>query len=149
MVNPMLLPPGHGADPSWIRWSLEEPWMAFLQEMENGRWPDEPPASALESLRSAGVAVIAVDVEPGGPLTEGAQARYRALLGRSLGAPRDLGVAWVWWLDPGGGGPEGLPDGDAWRAEIRAWRQASVRPEPDTLIRSASALKGGRKANGQ
>jgi len=134
VVNPILLPPGVDPPEDWASWRAEQPLIAWLRAFESGKWPAEPGAAAVRALRDAGVSAIALDVEPGVMLTAAQLSRYRAGLWRHLGPPIDLGCAWVWWLDDAAQPPEGIEDGDAWRVEAEAWKDAHPAPDLDTLI---------------
>jgi len=134
VVNPVLLPPGARPPDDWHDWSKSMPLMQYLGSLERGRSPDDPGAAAVESFREAGITVIALDVEPGASMRASRQNRIRAILGRHLGPPIDLGCALVWWLDPSIPAPPAHPDGKAWRAEAEAWKEAHPAPELDVLI---------------
>ena len=134
VVNPILLPPGVDPPEAWAQWREEQPLIDWLRAFESGTWPSEPGASAVLALQEAGVSAIALDVEPGVMLTDAQLSRYRAGLWRHLGTPIDLGCAWVWWLDPSTPPPEGVADGDTWRAAAAEWKAAHPEPELDTLI---------------
>lgn len=146
LVNPTVLPPGATAPPAWRAWLGKQPLVGYLQAIEAGHWPRDPGAAAVRSLRAAGVTVVAVDAEPGGPLTAGGVNRYRAALSRHLGAPIDLGCALVWWLDDKAPPPAGRADGDDWRARVAAWKAAHPEPDFDTLIDTqlSRPVSGGR-----
>ena len=108
--------------------------MRYLEAFEDGQWPDDPGAEAVRALRAAGVSAIAVDAEPSALLSPGKLARYRAGVGKHLGAPIDLGCALVWWLDTAAPAPQGLEDGEAWRAAAKAWKAAHPAETPPTLM---------------
>jgi hypothetical protein len=134
LVNPILLPPGANYPDAWKDWLEEQELMKWLQRFEEGRWPQEPGADAVRALRAAGVSALAVDAEPGSLLTPGGLSRYKVGLGKHLGPPIDLGCALVWWLDTEVAPPEGIEDGDEWREEATAWKEAHPAPDLDTLI---------------
>lgn len=134
LVNPVLLPPGAETPEAWTAWLAAQPLVAYLQAYEDGQWPEDPGPEAVRALREAGVGAIALDVEPGGPLTPGGINRYRAGLVRHFGEPADLGCVMVWWMDPDVPGPASIPDPEAWRASAIAWKQAHPAPTLDTLI---------------
>jgi len=136
VVNPVLLPPGATMPEAWEPWVQAQPMMRFLKAFEDGEAADAPGADAVIALREAGVSAITADVEPGGVTTAGGVNRYRAVLGRHLGPPIDLGCALVWWLDDEAAPPVGLDDGDAWRVEAAAWKEAHPVPELDTLMQA-------------
>ncbi len=146
VVNPVLLPPGAAMPAEWEPWVDEQPMMQFLKAFEDGESPGDPGADAVNAFREAGVTVILADVEPGGVTSAGGINRYRAVLGRYLGPPIDLGCALVWWLDTEAPPPEGLEDPDAWRVEAATWKEAHPAPELDTLMQptwDAVQRKGG------
>ena len=134
VVNPVLLPPGAKMPEGWEPWMEQTALMKWLRDFEAGEHPSDPGAIAVREARAAGVSVIAADVEPGGMSTAGGVNRYRAAVGKALGPPIDLGCALVWWLDTEAPAPNGLEDGDAWRAEVAAWKEAHPAPELDTLM---------------
>ena len=134
VVNPILLPPGVDPPAAWAQWRATQPLITYFQQFESGTWPAAPDAAAVAALQEAGVSAVALDVEPGVLLTPAQLSRYRAGLFKHLGRPIDLGCAWVWWLDEQVPPPEGI-DGEAWRAEAAAWKEAHPAPELDTLIR--------------
>lgn len=134
LVNPLLLPPSARPPEAWRAWAEASPMMRYLEAFERGRMPEDPGAGAVRALRADGVTVIAVDAEPGGVLSEAGLNRYRAGLGRHLGPPVDLGCALVWWLDTDAPAPQGLADGDAWRAEEKRWKNAHPAPTLRTLM---------------
>ena len=134
VVNPVLLPPGAETPREWGRWLEDQALIRYLIAYEEGDWPPDPGPEAVRSLREAGVGVIAIDVEPGGPLTGGGMNRYRTGLTRHLGPPVDLGCALVWWLDPDTAPPAPHPDPEGFRAEAAAWKEAHPAPALDTLI---------------
>lgn len=142
VVNPILLPPGAQPPPAWLEWQAGQPLMQAIAELEAGRWPQDPGAPAVEALRRAGVSVVVLDTDPGAVQSRGGLNRHRQGLTRLLGPPIDLGCALVWWLDPSAPPPEGLPDGDAWREEARAWKEAHPAPVLDTLISPAQDRGG-------
>ncbi len=134
LVNPLLLPPGARPPERWRTWAQQSPLMRYLESFERGRSPEDPGAAAVRALRADGVSAIAVDAEPGAVLTRAELLRYRAGLGRHLGAPIDLGCALVWWLDTEAPAPRGVDDGDAWRAEAEAWKKLHPVPTLPTLM---------------
>ena len=134
VVNPVLLPPGARPPEAWHQWSKSMDFMQYLGRLERGRNPDDPGAAAVEAMREAGITVIALDVEPGAGMRPSRQNRARAIMGRHLGPPIDLGCALVWWLDPEVPPPTPHPDGKAWRSEAEAWKKANPAPELDVLI---------------
>ena len=137
MVNPMLLPPSVQPPAAWTQWTAEEPLVAWLATIERAPKVEDPGAEAVRSLRQAGVGVIAIDVEPGGALSEGRLQRLRTLVSRHLGPPIDLGCAWVWWLDTDAPPPVAVEDPAAWRAAAKAWKENHPAPRVDTLIAPA------------
>lgn len=134
VVNPVLLPPGVKAPDDWNRWMRAQPFVEYLREFEQGRWPADPGADAIRAFRNAGVSVLALDVEPGGVLSQGGTNRYKAGLTRHLGAPIDLGCALVWWMDGRDTAPEGVEDGDAWRISVARYKELHPNPPIDALI---------------
>ncbi len=142
MVNAILLPPGATPPTAWQDWMDEQPLLVAIAALEEGRWPDDPGAAAVEQLRDAGVAAIVLDTDPGAVLTPGGLARTRAGLSRMLGAPLDLGCALVWWLDADAPPPQPIDDGDAWRAEALRWKEAHPTDSLDTLISPATDRGG-------
>ena len=134
VVNPVLLPPGAAMPEAWEPWVESQEMMRFLKAFEDGESPRQPGADAVEAFREAGVTAILADVEPGGVTSAGGINRYKAVLGRHLGPPIDLGCALVWWLDAEAPPPEALPEPDAWRVEAAEWKEAHPAPELDTLM---------------
>lgn len=134
LVNPVLLPPGAETPQGWGPWLEEQELIRYLTAYEEGVWPDDPGPDAVRALREAGVGVLAVDVEPGGPLTGGGMNRYRTGLTRHFGPPVDLGCALVWWLDPDVPPPAPHPDPEGFREAAAAWKAAHPAPTLDTLI---------------
>ena len=134
VVNSILLPPGIEPPADWTAWRASQPLIGWLEEFESGAWPEAPRAEDVHRLQEAGVSAIALDVEPGVLLTDAQLSRYRAGLWRHLGTPIDLGCAWVWWLDTAAPPPDGLEDGDAWRAAAEAWKAEHPEPVLDTFI---------------
>ncbi|MCK6507506.1 hypothetical protein L6R53_29760 [Myxococcota bacterium] len=142
VVNPILLPPGATPPPDWLAWQEAQPLIAAIQELEAGRWPQDPGAQAVQALRQAGVAVIVLDADPGAVQTRGGLNRHQEGLSRLLGPPIDLGCALAWWLDPAAPPPAGLADGEAWRERARAWKERHPPATLDTLISPAQDRGG-------
>jgi len=134
VVNPVLLPPGMRPPEAWEDWSHESAMMQYLGRLERGRSPDDPGASAVRALQDAGVGAILLDMEPGQGMSHARENRVRAILGKHLGPPIDLGCAWVWWLDPDTPPPAAHPDPKAWRDAAAEWKQAHPAPELNLLI---------------
>lgn len=134
VVNPVLLPPGMRSPEAWEDWAHDSAMMGYLNRLERGRSPDDPGAEAVLAFREAGVGVIALDVEPGSGVSEARQNRFRAILGRHLGPPIDLGCAWVWWLDDAVPPPAAHPDPTGWREAAARWKADHPAPELDVLI---------------
>lgn len=137
MVNPLLLPPSVAPPPEWTEWAASEPLVRWLGQVEGAAPLDDPGAPAVRSLRAAGVSAIAMDVEPGGRISEGRLQRMRTRIARHLGPPIDLGCAWVWWLDTAAPAPRAVEDGRAWRAAATEWKRAHPAPALPTLIAPA------------
>ncbi|MCB9780052.1 MAG: hypothetical protein H6742_15915 [Alphaproteobacteria bacterium] len=142
VVDAILLPPGAEPLAAWKDWMATTPAMAWIRAFEDGAWPDDPGAAAIEELRAAGIAAIVLDAEPGVVQTRGGLRRHRAGLQRTLGEPIDLGCALVWWLSTDEPPPVGIDDGDAWREAAQEWKQAHPTPALDTLISPASDRGG-------
>ena len=134
VVNPVLLPPGMRPPPEWDSWVQDSSMMQYLGRLERGRSPEDPGAAAVEALLETGIGAILVDTEPGHGLSEARQNRVRAVLGKHLGPPIDLGCAWVWWLDPDVPPPKAHADPVAWRKRAAAWKQNHPAPELPVLI---------------
>lgn len=137
MVNPLLLPPSVAPPADWGQWTAETPLVVWLGEAEQPTPLRDPGAAAVRQLRDAGVTVIAMDVEPGGRISEGRLQRMRTRIAKHLGPPIDLGCAWVWWLDTEVAAPRPVADGRAWRAAAAAWKKDHPAPALDTLIAPA------------
>jgi len=134
MVNAILLPPGATPPADWLRWQQDQPLLQAIAALEEGHWPADPGAAAVEQLRQAGVAAIVLDTDPGAVQTRGGLNRHRAGLIRLLGPPVDLGCALVWWLSTEAPAPVGLTDGDTWREQAWQWKQSHPQTIPETLI---------------
>ena len=134
VVNPLALPPSVPAPAAWEAWRVEAELMRWIDRVERGEDPGDPGAAAVRQLRDAGVGVIAVDLDPSDPRLESRRRRLRAVLGKHLGPPIDLGCAAVWWLDLDVPAPPPHPAPEAWRAEAEAGLRATPRPSLDTLI---------------
>lgn len=134
VVNPVLLPPGMRPPEAWDTWTRESAMMQYLGRLERGRAPEDPGAQAVQDLLDAGVGAIVVDVEPGHGMSAARQNRVRAILGKHLGPPVDLGCAHVWWLDPDVPGPAEIDDPGAWREAAVDWKTAHPAPDLPLLI---------------
>lgn len=134
VVNPMLLPPGSSLPEDWKRWAASQPAMDYLRRFEEGAYPEDPGPAAIEALRAAGVAAIALDALPGSALTEGRILRYRTQLSAHFGPPEDRGALLVWWITRPDALPAPMADPAAWRELQRRERILHPPPELDTLI---------------
>ena len=142
MVNAVLLPPGATPPKAWLDWQQGQPLLQANAQLEEGHWPADPGAAAVQQLRDAGITAIILDTDPGAVQTRGGLNSSRAGLTKLLGPPIDLGCAMVWWLSTETAPPQGMADGDAWREQAWKYKQAHPQPEVDTLIKP-TPVRGG------
>jgi hypothetical protein len=103
----------------WLDWRAQEPVERWLGNPADQRAPIA--AADLDRLRADGIAAVALDVTPGGPVRASDLPKLRDQLSFALGGPpTDHGSVLVWWLKPPPTPPAPMPDGDTWRA---TWRE--------------------------
>lgn len=142
MVNPLILPPGCPLPAGWQAWLESRALVQAIRLLDTGRWPETTGTLLVDDLRESGVTVVALDAEPDGAfLTEGSLQRYRTFLTANLGPPQDYGILLAWWLDPDEVAPPGIADGEAFRADLAAWKAGHPPVLPDTLIKPSWWLR--------
>lgn len=140
-ANAILLPPGTRPPEAWEQWQDGQPLLRAFDRLDRAAiealGPDE-----VERLRASGVAVVALDAEPGVLLRRAELERTVEALSEVLGEPVDLGCVVAWWLD--GDPPRSAPAGEgaAWREAAWEATQQHQEEELPTLIRPARPRGG-------